>query len=132
MISPGQGCCKTLRFSGVDQYLQVKKMGLYDLTGRSHAGKPVYRKRNNGDYLYYFDNQWLVGPDYTKDDAGIRASHNSNPSCPTDAQEWFQYDGDDFVDGPGIQVECVTAGMACAFTCLHVTSPKRAFKLLKF
>ena len=52
---------------------QNKRTGLFSFAGE-HNGRPLYRNQATKEYLFYTlsGSEWLVGPDFRKNNAGIQ------------------------------------------------------------
>lgn len=62
---------------------QNKRTGLFSFAGE-HNGRPLYRNQATKEYLFYTlsGSEWLVGPDFRKNNAGIQMHGNDNTQCP--------------------------------------------------
>ena len=84
-------------------------MGVFDRTDRQTPdGRWVY-KNANGEYLYFWYNDWLIGSDYTSDAAAIKSTSGDSARCPTSASSWKVRTGstwDSFDDGIDVAWRC--------------------------
>mmetsp|Transcript_42893 Transcript_42893/g.80515 ORF Transcript_42893/g.80515 Transcript_42893/m.80515 type:complete len:523 (-) Transcript_42893:86-1654(-) len=90
-------CPVALNIRGAED-VQDKRMGSFAKTeimpSDLHAQRPIYVNKNQ-QYLYYwaeFD-AWRIGPDYTKEEAGLTSLSNHLAGCPMQAKDWHAWDG---------------------------------------
>ena len=63
-----EDCCESLLItsSGLAQEYQLDRLGIYDITQKVINDRPVFKKRNGDDYLYYWKfknnkgHNWLI------------------------------------------------------------------------
>lgn len=95
---------------------QANRMGMFQLQPTlTSNGKSVY-KNSNGQYLYYWPAflDWRIGADYTKTNAGVTSTSNTDTRCPQDSSGWRMY-----VDGGWKAGVTVVAGTGTGIGCVY-------------
>ena len=114
---------------------QSARMGTFTrVSSVTRFGRPVHQHANK-EYLFYWEatKYWLIGPDYTKDGAGV----HSQASDALDAYlvpvgKWYEWKDGGWLASPAITVGCTSTGthLAAAVTaklqtclCAHRAQP---------
>merc|ERR1719433_2048234 len=108
-------CCTSVFVTGTpNDCVQSARMGTYTMLDIVSHGMPVYKQIDGSNYLYYWNtdvNDWLVGPDYTLNLAGVGSVNNqgSEAGCPDTFEDWRYYSGVEWAahEDP-ITVTCTT------------------------
>lgn len=91
--------------------VQSRRMGVYDITDRTYSLRPVYKHRDQAEFLFYTyeaGGKWIVGPEVGKILGGLFVSDYAlRPEYIL--QTWVVFVGKHFAYDQGVKVQCYGA-----------------------
>lgn len=105
-------CCNAIKLSGFPENMHATRDGIFfKMEGISQNDFPVYQNKD-GEYLYYWGSEWLIGSHYTTTDVGVHSLNAYNVlsevhNCPDAISSWKLYDRGDFKIFKDVSATCV-------------------------